>query len=169
MKQRNPNWGCPPRIAQQVALAFNIQIDKDVVRRILARHYQPEQHSDGPSWLTFLGHMKDSLWSIDLFRWESATFAVVLSPGGHGSIHEPHPWVRRQVQFVNANSLRVIGLNGHDSHSAVPVIRFQLLDALLVHLADGTVIAGEYDDQDWACSIVGKAVDFPIHSWQGEI
>src|SRR5580693_1933953 len=35
MKQRNPNWGCP-RIAQQMALAFHIQIDKDVVRRILA-------------------------------------------------------------------------------------------------------------------------------------
>ena len=27
--------------------------------------------SDGPSWLTFLGHMKDSLWSLDLFRCES--------------------------------------------------------------------------------------------------
>jgi transposase InsO family protein len=72
MKQRNPNWGCP-RIAQQMALAFQIQIDKDVVRRILAHHYQPGQHSDGPSWLTLLGHMKDSLWSIDLFRCESAT------------------------------------------------------------------------------------------------
>ena len=53
MKQRNPNWGCP-RIAQQIALAFHIQIDKDVVRRILARHYRPGQDSDGPSWLTFL-------------------------------------------------------------------------------------------------------------------
>jgi putative transposase len=72
MKQRNPTWGCP-RIAQQMALAFNIQIDKDVVRRILARHYLPGQGSDGPSWLTFLGHMKDSLWSMDLFRCESAT------------------------------------------------------------------------------------------------
>ena len=72
MKQRNPNWGSP-RIAQQIALAFNIQIDKDVVRRILARHYRPGQDSDGPSWLTFLGHMKDSLWSMDLFRCESAT------------------------------------------------------------------------------------------------
>jgi hypothetical protein len=29
------NWGCP-RIAQQIALAFHIQIDKHVVRRILA-------------------------------------------------------------------------------------------------------------------------------------
>src|SRR6266566_3804302 len=36
MKQRNPDWGSP-RIAQQIALAFHIQIDKDVVRRILAR------------------------------------------------------------------------------------------------------------------------------------
>src|ERR1700687_5590840 len=72
MKRRNPNWGCP-RMAQQMALAFNIQIDKDVVRRILARHYRPGQDSDGPSWLTFLGHMKDSLWSMDLFRCECAT------------------------------------------------------------------------------------------------
>jgi putative transposase len=72
MKRRNPNWGCP-RIAQQIALAFNIQIDKDVVRRILAHHYCPGEVSGGPSWLTFLGHMKDSLWSIDLFRCESAT------------------------------------------------------------------------------------------------
>src|SRR5437016_2102389 len=60
MKQRNPNWGCP-RIAQQIALAFQIQIDKDVVRTILAHHHRPGQDSGGPSWLTFLGHMKDSL------------------------------------------------------------------------------------------------------------
>src|SRR5438477_1278935 len=46
MKQRNPNWGCP-RIAQQIALAFQLQIDKDVVRRILAQRYRPGQHPDG--------------------------------------------------------------------------------------------------------------------------
>ena len=72
MKQRNPAWGCP-RIAQQIALAFDIPINKDVVRRILARHHRPEKNSSSPSWLTFLGQMKDSLWSIDLFRCESAT------------------------------------------------------------------------------------------------
>ena len=60
MKRRNPNWGCP-RIAQQIALAFAVAIDKDIVRRILSVHYRPE--SGGPSWLTFLGHTKDSLWS----------------------------------------------------------------------------------------------------------
>src|SRR5262245_50033039 len=71
MKQRNPTWGCP-RIAQQIALAFGLLINKDVVRRILTGHYRPNPSGAGPSWLTFLGHMKDSLWSIDLFRCESA-------------------------------------------------------------------------------------------------
>jgi putative transposase len=71
MKRRNPRWGCP-RIAQQVTLAFGVEIDKDVVRRILSVHYRPECNG-GPSWLTFLGHTKDSLWSCDLFRCESAT------------------------------------------------------------------------------------------------
>jgi transposase InsO family protein len=72
MKQRNPDWGCP-KIAQQISLVFGIDIDKDVVRRVLARHYRPAPHGNGPSWLTFLGHMKDSLWSVDMFRCESAT------------------------------------------------------------------------------------------------
>jgi hypothetical protein len=65
MKQRNPRWGCP-RIAEPITLAFNLPIDKDAVRRILAHHYWPGQSPGGPSWLTFLGHMKDSLWSMDL-------------------------------------------------------------------------------------------------------
>ncbi len=71
-KQRNPNWGCP-KIAQQISPAFGIDIDKDVFRRVLAPHYRPTPDSNGPSWLTFLGHMKDSLWSVDMFRCESAT------------------------------------------------------------------------------------------------
>ena len=71
MKRRNPTWGCP-RIAQQIALAFGIPINKDVVRRILAARYRPAPDSAGPSWLTVLGQAKDSLWSLDLFRCESA-------------------------------------------------------------------------------------------------
>ena len=70
LKQRNPRFGCL-RIAQQINQAFGLDIDKDVVRRILAKHYPPGLGNRGPSWLTFLGHMKDSLWSIDLFRCES--------------------------------------------------------------------------------------------------
>ena len=72
MKKRNPMWGCP-RIAEQMNLAFGTSINKDAVRRILNLHYQPVPDGNGPSWLSFLGHMKDSLWSIDLFRCESIT------------------------------------------------------------------------------------------------
>jgi hypothetical protein len=70
MKQRNPCFGCP-RIAQQINKAFGTIIDKDVVERVLDAHYRPAAGDNGPSWLSFLGHTKDSLWSIDLFRCES--------------------------------------------------------------------------------------------------
>src|SRR5499433_2579680 len=70
MKQHNPTWWCP-HIAEQINLAFGTSINKDVVRRILAQHYHPMPTEGGPSWLTFIGHMKDSLWSLDLFRCES--------------------------------------------------------------------------------------------------
>jgi transposase InsO family protein len=70
MKHRNPRFGCP-RIAQEIAHAFDIEIDKDVVRRILARHLRSPSGNEGPSWVTLIGDMKDSLWSVDLFRCES--------------------------------------------------------------------------------------------------
>ena len=65
--------GCP-RIAGQISKVFGIDIDKDIVRRVLEKYYHPAPGTDGgPSWLTFIGHMKDSLWSVDLFRCESIT------------------------------------------------------------------------------------------------
>ena len=70
MKFRNPSYGYQ-RIADQISLVFDIEIDKDVVRRVLATHYRPGPGFNGPSWLTFLGHSKDSLWSVDFFRCES--------------------------------------------------------------------------------------------------
>ena len=70
LKRRNPRFGCP-RIAQQINKTFGTDIGKDVVRRILATYYHPDPDSWGPSWLSFLGHAKDSLWSIDLFLCES--------------------------------------------------------------------------------------------------
>jgi transposase InsO family protein len=51
------------------AFSFGVNIDKDVVRRVLAAHYRP--CDGGPLWLTFMGYTKDNLWSIDLFRCES--------------------------------------------------------------------------------------------------
>jgi putative transposase len=92
MKQQNPSWGCP-RIAQQITLAFGIPIDRDVVRRVLAARYEPRPDSAGPSWLTVLGHAKDRLWSVDLFRCESAVLHTywVLVVMDH--------WTRRIVGF----------------------------------------------------------------------
>ena len=104
MKQRNPTWGCP-RIAQQIALAFDIPIDKDVVRRILASHYRPGQDSGGPSWLTFLGHLKDSLWSVDLFRCESATLRT------HWVLVVMDQYTRRIIGFgVHAGTVNGVAL-----------------------------------------------------------
>jgi putative transposase len=40
LKRRNPSFGCV-RIAQQISHAFGVDIDKDVVRRVLATHYRP--------------------------------------------------------------------------------------------------------------------------------
>ena len=70
LKRRNPHVGCR-KIAQQLAKSFGIELDKDVVRRVLAPHYPSEVRDHGPSWLALLGHAKDSLWSVDLFRAES--------------------------------------------------------------------------------------------------
>jgi hypothetical protein len=99
MKRRNPTWGCP-RIAQQIALAFGIPITKDVVRRILAVWYQPEPDSAGPSWLTVLGHTKDSLWSLDLFRCESGRPAHTLGARRDGPNARAASWA---VQCIAAS------------------------------------------------------------------
>jgi hypothetical protein len=50
MKERNPRFGCR-RIAQQLSYAFGLAIDKDVVRRVLAKTL--------PAWLgrTVLAHV----------------------------------------------------------------------------------------------------------------
>jgi hypothetical protein len=47
MKRRNPRFGCV-RIAQQISQAFGVDIDKDVVRRVLAQHYRPGDSRQHP-------------------------------------------------------------------------------------------------------------------------
>ena len=89
-KRRNPRVGCP-RIAQQIARAFGIDIDKDIVRRVLAKHYRPEAGTDGPSWLSFIGHMKDSL-----VRCGRRGFSVGDSPTRQGSL------MARKPRFISA-------------------------------------------------------------------
>jgi transposase InsO family protein len=70
LKARNPQFGCP-RIALIISQTFGVAIDKNVVYRVLAKHDRFAPGGTGPSWLSFIGHTRDSLWSVDLFRCES--------------------------------------------------------------------------------------------------
>ena len=88
LKRRNRRFGCP-RIALIISKVFGIEIDKNVVRRILVKHYRPDSGGGGPSWLTFLGHMEDSLWSVDLLRCESIRLKSHWVLGSDGSVHPP--------------------------------------------------------------------------------
>src|ERR1700733_9736606 len=72
MKRHNRRYGCR-RIAMQILHAFGLEVSKDLVRHILNKHFTGLPSSNGPSWLTFLGDVKDSLWSMDFFRAESIT------------------------------------------------------------------------------------------------
>ena len=67
LKSRNPRFGCP-RIARIISQTFGVDIDKNVVHRVLAKRYRPAPGGTGPSWLSFVGHTTDSLWSVDLLR-----------------------------------------------------------------------------------------------------
>jgi len=70
LKSRNPRFGCP-RISLITSRTFGVEIDNNVVYRVLSKHYRTPPRRTGPSLLSFIGHTKDSLWSIDLFRCES--------------------------------------------------------------------------------------------------
>ncbi len=56
LRRRNPRFGCPT-MALIISRTFGVEIDKDIVRRVLAKHYHPPPHDGGPSWLTSIGHM----------------------------------------------------------------------------------------------------------------
>ena len=105
MKSRNPNFG-HLRIAQQISHAFGVELDKDVVRRVLSKHCKPRTSgTDGPSWLTFLAQAKDSLWSVDLFRCESILLRshwVIVRHGLDQSEEALAPWrnVRAMLDVI---------------------------------------------------------------------
>src|SRR4029434_6510042 len=138
MKRRNRNWGCP-RMPQQIALAFGVEIEKDVVRRILSVHYRPDSDSRGPSWLTFLGHTKDSLWSCDLFRCESAPLKThwvlivmdqftrrIIGFGVHRGIMDGVALCRMFHRAIRGHSLPKYLSSDHD-----PLYRFHQWEANL--------------------------------------
>ena len=48
LKSRNPRFGCP-RIARIISLTFGVDIDRNVVHRVLSKHYRPTPGGTGPS------------------------------------------------------------------------------------------------------------------------
>jgi len=98
MKQKNASFGWL-RIAMQINDIFGVNINKDIVRRVLKKYYLPYAGDDGPSWLTFIGHAKDSLWSMDLFRSESISLKT--------------HWI---MIVMDQFSRRIIGFSVHVGH-----------------------------------------------------
>jgi putative transposase len=61
LRQRNPRYGCP-RTAEIISLNFGFEINKDVVRRVIAKHYKPKPgNNQVPSWPSLPGHSKGGL------------------------------------------------------------------------------------------------------------
>jgi hypothetical protein len=74
-----------------------------------------------------------------------------------------------RVQFIDSNGLRVVGLNCDNNDSAMAIVRLQLLDALLIHLRDRAMVAGEYYNQYGTGRVISETMDLSIHAGQGEI
>lgn len=70
LKKRDPRFG-GPGTAMIVSRTFGVEVDKDVVRRVLTCDHRSDPRHNGPSWLSFLGPAFDSLWGVDLLRCES--------------------------------------------------------------------------------------------------
>jgi transposase InsO family protein len=73
IKEENPRFGCP-QIASIVFDRTGVEVGIETVRRILCESRRP--HGKGPSWLMFLGHRADSLWSVDIFCVESILLKI---------------------------------------------------------------------------------------------
>ena len=73
------------------------------------------------------------------------------------------------IEFIDAESVGVVGLNDDDGDALGSVGVEELLDALLVHLGDRTVIAGEDDGEDGAGGVVGEGVGVAVDAGEREI
>ena len=63
MKKRNPTFGYG-RISMQIYESFGITISRFAVGRILRKNKHKLPTGDGPSWLSFIDHIRDSLWCV---------------------------------------------------------------------------------------------------------
>jgi hypothetical protein len=73
------------------------------------------------------------------------------------------------VEFIDTDGSGIIGLHGDNGDAAIAVVVSKLLDALLVHLGDGAVVADENDDENGVGRIVGERMDLAIDAGEREI
>ncbi len=75
-----------------------------MVHRVLAKHYRPTSGGTGPSLLSFIGHTRDSLWSVDLFRCESI---VLRSDWVLVALFEAHRW-RANLRVLEIDEIKTV-------------------------------------------------------------
>ena len=74
-----------------------------------------------------------------------------------------------RVEFVNPNSLWIVPLDCDHGHALVAVVLVELFDALLIHLGDWAMVAGEDDDKNRAGCIVAELMNFAVHAREREV
>jgi putative transposase len=112
---------------------------------VLAKHYRPTSGGTGPSWLSFIGHTRDSLWSVDLFRCESIVLRsywvlVVMdqcTPRHLSSDHDPlfgaHRWMAnlRVLEIDEIKTVPHVPLSHPFVECLIGTTRREFLDHLL--------------------------------------
>jgi putative transposase len=129
MKKRNPQYGYL-RIAMQIQNVFDVKINKDVVRRVLTKFHLKNPYHNGPSWLSFLANMKDSLWSVDFFRRESI---MMNSHWVMVVMDQYHRWKAnlRILEIKEIKTLPYVPLSHPFIERLIKSIRNELLDRTL--------------------------------------
>ncbi len=131
MKRRNPRFGCR-KIAEQISRAFAVEINKDIVRRILIQHYRPVPDGDGPAWLTVIGHAKDSLLERRLLSQRIDSAQKLLGHGRDGRLHPPHHrlWRRGGESRRYRHLPDVQSRDREEDTAAVPLFRSRSIVSL---------------------------------------
>jgi hypothetical protein len=130
MKRRNPRFGCR-KIAEQISRAFAVEINKDIVRRILIQHYRPVPGGNGPSWLTIIGPPRTAC-GASTSSGANRFCSKATGHGCDGRLHPPHHRLWRR----GGKSRRFRHLPDVQSHdreedaAAVPLIRSRSIVSL---------------------------------------
>ncbi len=73
------------------------------------------------------------------------------------------------AQLVETHSIGIIGLDSNEGHVALTIVGHEPLDAGLVELSGGAMIASEDDDEDFARGVVLEAVGLAVNSGKAKL